>query len=82
MLKKIYVQSGILSTITILAIGCVSHVPTETAPITSSSLTFSSTAPSLPAELEPVGSQTTDYDIALAAPYLGDNQIRNLDRSA
>lgn len=53
MLKSIYLQGGILGAVAVFVVGCVSHVPTETAPIASSSPTASSTSPSLPPKPEP-----------------------------
>lgn len=78
--KSIYLQGRILSAVAVFAVSCAPHVPTETAPIAPSSPTASNTSPLLPAK--PVPSATADRSTALAAPYLGDNQISHLPRSA
>ncbi|WP_144405744.1 hypothetical protein [Aliterella atlantica] len=82
MAKSIYLPSGILGTIAVFVVGCVSHVQTETAPITSPSSTASRTSSSLSPKPEFISPPTANSDTALASPHLGDYQISHRFHSA
>lgn len=65
--RSFYLQGGILGAVAALAIGFVSHVPTETAPITSSNQTASSASPSLSPKPEYVRPIAADNGVPFPA---------------